>query len=316
MSTVIRPMTESDLPAARRIFCAAFGTFLGAPDPENFWTDRDYVYGRFGADHVASFAAEVDGEVVGSNFATRWGSVGFFGPLTVRPDLWNRGIAQPLVRAVTDAFDDWGVSHAGLCTFPRSTKHIHLYNKFGYHPRFLTAIMTAPAHAEAAGNTARWSRLSQLSADDRRAALTACREVAEALYPGLDLGAEIGIVARRDLGDTLLLWDGASLLAGFAICHWGPASEAGEGCCFVKFGAVRPSAQAGEHFAALLDSCRGLAASSGMVHLLAGVNLAREEAYRYMRNRGFRSEVQVVTLHRPNKAGYSRPGLYVLDDWR
>ena len=69
-----------------------------------------------------------------------------------------------------------------------------------------------------------------MSADDRRAALAACREVAEALYPGLDLGAEIDIVARRNLGDTLLLWDGASRLAGFAICHWGPASEAGDGC--------------------------------------------------------------------------------------
>jgi hypothetical protein len=58
MSVVIRSLTEADLPQARRICCAAFGTFLGAPDPENFWADRDYVYGRFGAEHVASFAAE------------------------------------------------------------------------------------------------------------------------------------------------------------------------------------------------------------------------------------------------------------------
>jgi hypothetical protein len=32
--------------------------------------------------------------------------------------------------------------------------------------------------------------------------------------------------------------------------------------------------------------------------------------------RGFRAEAQVVTMHRPNEASYSRPGLYVLDDWR
>lgn len=132
MSVAIRLMAEDDLPTARQICCAAFGTFLGAPDPDNFWTDRDYVYGRFGAEHVASFAAELDGEVVGSNFATQWGTVGFFGPLTVRPDLWNRGIAQPLVRAVCAVFDDWGVSHAGLCTFPQSPKHIHLYHKLGF----------------------------------------------------------------------------------------------------------------------------------------------------------------------------------------
>jgi hypothetical protein len=26
--------------------------------------------------------------------------------------------------------------------------------------------------------------------------------------------------------------------------------------------------------------------------------------------------MNVVTMHRPNEPGYSRPGLYVLDDWR
>ena len=94
MDVAIRPMTEADRMTAKRICHAAFGTFLGAPDPENFWMDRDYVYGRFGAEHVAGFVAKADGEVVGSNFATRWGSVGFFGPLTIRPDLWNSGLGQ------------------------------------------------------------------------------------------------------------------------------------------------------------------------------------------------------------------------------
>ena len=53
-----------------------------------------------------------------------------------------------------------------------------------------------------------------------------------------------------------------------------------------------------------------------MPNLLAGVNLAREEAYRYMAAQGFRSEIQLVTLHRPNEPAYSRPGVYALDDWR
>jgi N-acetylglutamate synthase-like GNAT family acetyltransferase len=207
---VIRPMADSDLPTARKIFCAAFGTFLGAPDPETFWTDRDYVYGRHGAEHVKSFCAELDGELVGLNMVTRWGSVGFFGPLAVRPDLWNRGIAQPLVQAVSDAFDEWGVSHAGLCTFPHSPKHIHLYTKFGFHPRFLTALMMAPAKAAEA--TDRWSRYSALAPGDRAAAEAACREVADALHPGLDLSGEIRTVAERNLGDTLLLQDGAGVL--------------------------------------------------------------------------------------------------------
>ena len=79
---------------------------------------------------------------------------------------------------------------------------------------------------------------------------------------------------------------------------------------------MRPGAGDGARFDALLDACGALAAAIGMPSLLAGVNLAREEAYRQMVARGFRAEIQTVAMHRPNEAGYSRPRLYVLDDWR
>jgi len=70
--TLIRALTQGDLPDAQRIVRVAFGTFLGAPDPDRFWSDLDYVYGRFAAEHTAAFAAEDDaGMLVGSNFATR-----------------------------------------------------------------------------------------------------------------------------------------------------------------------------------------------------------------------------------------------------
>ena len=32
--------------------------------------------------------------------------------------------------------------------------------------------------------------------------------------------------------------------------------------------------------------------------------------------RGFRVRQQGVTMHRPNDAGYSHSGSYVIDDWR
>ena len=53
-----------------------------------------------------------------------------------------------------------------------------------------------------------------------------------------------------------------------------------------------------------------------MQKVLAGVSLAREEAYRQMVALGFRTQISGVTMHRPNEPGYSRPGVYVLDDWR
>jgi GNAT superfamily N-acetyltransferase len=313
--TLIRALTEADLPQAQHIVRVAFGTFLGAPDPERFWSDLDYVYGRFGAEHTAAFAADTDeGALAGSNFATRWGSVGFFGPLTTRPDLWNGGAGQRLVAAVCDQLDAWGVKHAGLFTFAQSAKHVGLYGKFGFYPRYLTAIMAAPAAAQPMASGA--TRYSALPEGQRQQAETACRELTEELYPGLDLRGEIRTVAARSLGDTVLLQDQDSRLAGFAVCHWGPASEAGEGCCYVKFGAARPGPGGEERFGALLDACAWLAREARMQNVLAGVNLAREEAYRMMLARAFRTMIQGVTMHRPNEPGYSRPGLFVLDDWR
>jgi GNAT superfamily N-acetyltransferase len=309
----IRALTERDLPEAQRIIHRAFGTFLGVPDLEKFWFPP-YAHTRFGAEHIASFAAEQDGTLAGSNFATNWGSVGFFGPLSTRPDLWDAGVGQRLVSAVCDAFEGWGTRHAGLFTFAQSTKHVGLYGKFGFHPRFLTAIMAVPARPS--GTARQWSRYADLPESQGAEAETAARELTEQLYDGLDLRAEIRTVFARKLGDTVLLWDGDSRLAGFAICHCGPESEAGEGVCFVKFGTVRPGPGADDRFTALLDACAALAASIGMSTLVAGVNTAREEAYRAMLARGFRTQIQGVAMHRPNEPGYSRPGLFVLDDWR
>jgi hypothetical protein len=46
------------------------------------------------------------------------------------------------------------------------------------------------------------------------------------------------------------------------------------------------------------------------------MNTSRHEAYRAMLARGFRAEIQGVAMHRPNTDGYSRAGLFVIEDWR
>jgi hypothetical protein len=127
MNASIRPLKESDLATAKRIISLAFGTFLGAPEPEKFWSDLDYAGTRWRADPTSAFAAEIDGELVGSNFATRWGSVGFFGPITVHPGVSDQGIVKQLMVPVMECFDRWKVTHAGLFTFAHSPKHIGLY---------------------------------------------------------------------------------------------------------------------------------------------------------------------------------------------
>lgn len=317
-SVFIRPLKENELGEADRIFRLAFGTFLGLPDPLAFMGDADYVRTRWQADPASAFAAEVDGELVGSNFATNWGSVGFFGPASVRPDLWDKGNGVRLVEPVIERFAEWGIKHAGLFTWSHSPKHIYLYQKFGFWARFLTAIMSKPVVERlmvGGDEPTQWSRFSALSEEDREKALKACGVVTDAIYEGLDVSGEIRAVASQDLGDTVLLHDDSGL-AGFAVCHCGAGSEAGSGACYVKFGAIRPGQNAGRNFERILDACEALAAAEGMQVLIAGANMGRHQAYRALLARGFRIEIQGVTMHHPNEPGYNRPGIYLIDDWR
>ncbi|MGY2746291.1 GNAT family N-acetyltransferase [Arthrobacter sp. UYCu723] len=306
----VRPLREADLDRADEIVRVAFGTFLGVPDP--FGT-ADYVRTRFAADPHAAFAATVDGELAGSNFAANWGSVGFFGPLTVRPDLWDHGVGKSLMEPIMGCFETWGNSHLGLFTFSHSPKHLELYRRYGFWPRFLTAVM----HKQVAARGAVPASVTYagLSAAERPDYLSACRALTDAVYEGLDLEREIVAAHAQGLGDTVLL-PGESGLDGLAVCHCGPGSEAGADVCFVKFGAVRPGRQAGDRFERLLDACEQLAAERGLGQLDAGMNLGRPDAYQRMVARGFRTGLQGVTMHRPNEPGYSHPGAYVIDDWR
>jgi GNAT superfamily N-acetyltransferase len=306
----IRRLEAADLDAADRIMRLAFGTFLGLPDPMSFMGDADYVRSRRAADPDAAFAAVLDGEVVATNFATHWGSVSFFGPLTVHPRLWDAGIGARLVEAVVDRFDDWGSPHTGLFTFPQSTKHIGLYRRFGFWPRSLTAVMRKPVNPAAARDVV---RLSQLAPTAQEAAIAACAGVTDSVLAGLDVSHELRATAAQKLGDTVLLED-ASGVAGFAVCHLGAGSEAGSGACYIKFGAVRPGR--GADFDRLLAACESLAAAAGAEWLDAGTSYSRPDAMARMNSAGFRAGLNGVSMHRPDEPGYHRGDAYVIDDWR
>ena len=310
----IGPLGEDDLSSADDIMRRAFGTFLGMPDPGTFMQTADYVHTRWAADPSAAFAATVDGELVGSNFATGWGSVGFFGPLTVSPHLWDQGVGARLVDPVLERIESWGCRHVGLFTFAHSPKHVELYRRFGFWPRALTAVMRRQVPP---GTTTaeRWQTLRALPEAQQAGAIVACRAVADEVFGGLDLGREITAAGRLGLGETVLMGE-PDALDGFAVCHLGSGTEAGDGVCYVKFGAVRPGTGAATRFGRLLDACEALAVQRGLPVVEAGVSLARVGAYTLLVDRGYRTGLQGVAMHRPNEAGYSHAAAWVIDDWR
>jgi GNAT superfamily N-acetyltransferase len=309
----VGPLHETELEAAGRIVRLAYGTFLGLPNPLDFMGDRDFVSPRWRSRNTKVLAARKDGKPIGLIVVTRWGSFGLFGPLAVLPDYWNRGVAQQLLAATMKVFDRWGVRHSGLFTSANSPSHVGLYLKFGYWPGYLTATMmrkpAAPSWRPAKGAKAP-VLLSALTRSEREQAIEACAKLTNKLERGLDLSLEIRAVVAQRTGDVLLLAERSSLDA-FAVCMHGPGSEGGVKLCYVKFGA----AGSGERFERLLDAIDALALARG-VEVVTGVSTACADAFERMRARGYRMANLGVAMQRPHGEGFTRPGAYVLGDWR
>jgi GNAT superfamily N-acetyltransferase len=310
----IRLLLEGDLDEADRIMRLAFGTFTEQPDPRQYKGDAELVRPRWRADPGSAFTAELDGRLVGSNFAARWGSFGFLGPLSIDPAYWDRGFAKYLVAPTVELLDSWGVKLAGLFTFPQSVKHIGLYQKFGFRPRRLTMVFEKRVDPKAQPFFS-WSVLSKLDDGQRREALRACRQLTGMIYEGLDLTPEIASIAAQDLGDTVLVW-GENGLIGFAACHVGPGTEAGSGACFVKFGAAAPGLNVRDSFKKLLLSCELFTKHAHADRMMLGVNSGRQEAYEELLSAGFRILRTGIAMHRPRSPGFSRAGDFVIDDLR
>jgi predicted N-acetyltransferase YhbS len=309
VSIEIRPLVEADLGEADRVFRLAFGKEFGLPDPMAFRGDAEMVRTRWRADPAGALGAFRGGELVGSSFAARWGSFGVFGPLTVRPDCWSQGIGGRLLEPAMALLDAWKLRLTALFTFPQSLKHVALYQRFGFWPQHLTAVMSKPVEPR----PLQAALFSELNEGERAACLAECAGLTASLLDGLDLERELRALHAQGLGDTVLLRTSAGL-EGFAACHIGKGSEAGSGSAYIKFGAVRPGGDAS--FERLIGACEALAARRGCTQLIAGTNTARHAAYRRMLERGFRSFLHGVAMQRPNDLGYNRPGCLVIDDWR
>jgi hypothetical protein len=134
-------------------------------------------------------------------------------------------------------FERARVVHAGLFTFADSMKHLAVYQRFGFWPRFQTVVFAGPPD----GPACQAVHCADVAAGDRPALLAAARRLTDAVHPGLDVTREIRNVVEHDLGEVVVTGT-PEAPDGLAICHCGAGSEAGSGACFVKFGAARPGA--------------------------------------------------------------------------
>ncbi|MBU6453779.1 MAG: GNAT family N-acetyltransferase [Cyanobacteria bacterium REEB67] len=313
MTINIKALSQDDLLAATRVCKIAFSAQLGISNPDLFNAGAS-LGARLALEPNGNYGAFDEEQLVGSIFSANWGSVGYFGPLTVLPEYWGQGIAQKLLEPVMGNFAAGGTTCQGLFTFSNSPKHIALYQKFGFYPRFLTAIMSKSVTSAIASNNDVVT-YSSLGPQRQIECLEGLSAICDDLYVGLDLSKEVLTLESLRCGETVLLLEGESPV-GFAVCHFGPGSEAENGGCYLKFAAVKRGDDAARHFRELIQRVDHLIGTVNVSKIVAGINLARQGAYESLLALHFRPFTYGVLMQRPNVAAYDRPDCFVIDDWR
>jgi len=324
----IRRVRKGDLSKVKDVLEQSFGDFLErqlGTRPRQAFNGAQYVHHRWLMEPWGCFVAEEDGsKIVGAALAVTWGTLGLLGPVAVLTHYHNQTIAQQLMRAAQDFFEENKATLHGAVTYPTSAKHLALYHKFGYKPKSLTAVMSRalergtarpalPKPVVKGALTVR--RFSGLEETKKKAALTRFHRITNGVCRGLELAKEVEIVEGLALGDTLLLERGAELV-GFAIYHAPGVSEAPTGSLYVKYLAIDPRQRKVEHLEQLVSAIEDLAQEQGLARVILPVYLRYWLAYSTLVKCGYQVDFTMVRMQKGKPEDYEDPADLVLDDWR
>jgi GNAT superfamily N-acetyltransferase len=160
------------------------------------------------------------GHIVAFNMVHQSGKEGWMGPLAVRTEFQGGGTGKEIVARGVEWLKVRGASVIGLETMPRTMDNIGFYSKLGFLPGRLTITTTL----DAAYGDVPATLIGRLSPAARDDVLAECRALVQRLSPGYDYTREIMLTHELSLGDTVLLYDGATLI-GFALAHTAPLVE-------------------------------------------------------------------------------------------
>jgi ribosomal protein S18 acetylase RimI-like enzyme len=323
----IRRVRKGDLSKVRDVFEQSFGDFLErqlGTRPRQAFNGAQYVHHRWLMEPWGCFVAEEDGaKIVGAALAVTWGTVGLLGPVAVLTHYQNQTIAQQLIRAVQEFFDENKATLHGAVTYPHSAKHLALFHKFGYRPKSLTAIMsraldrpgTRPVLPKPPKGALTVRRFSTLEETKKKAALARFHRITNAMCRGMDLAKEVEIVDGLALGDTLLLERGAELV-GFAVYHTPGVSEAPTGALYVKYLAIDPRHRKVEHLEQFVSSIEDLAQEHGLSRVILPVYLRYWLAYSTLVKCGYQIDFTMVRMEKGKPEDNGDSADLLLDDWR
>ena len=290
MRTTIRLMREKDADAVRKVDAIAFATWARQLKKE--WAElpprtRTNLLALRANDPQGCFVADEQGRVVGFIFSHTWGSVGWFGPFAVLPEVQGRGIGKRLIAASLAYLRQDPARVVGLETMAESPYNLGLYLRQGFQavlPTFSLSKVLAASQNESTG-PARWS---SADAETRVRWLADLRAASGQIRPGLDYSKEILSTAQHGLGETLVLCEGLEAI-GFSDVQLASSREGWGGeLAIVKIMALHPAYTSDVALGALLDATKALARAHGKKTLVVPVNARHTWALERLLERGYR----------------------------
>ncbi len=149
MNVILRPGRTSDA-AACGVIC--YEAFKVIADNHNFPADFpnpeaaiDLMNYALANKNIYSVVAEVDGQVVGSNFLWVHTLIAGVGPITIDPNNQNAALGRRLMEAVIQRADELTLSAVRLVQAAYHNRTLALYTKLGFEVREPLSVVQGPA---------------------------------------------------------------------------------------------------------------------------------------------------------------------------
>jgi predicted N-acetyltransferase YhbS len=171
-SVKIRPGLPSDIEPCARILFNAFSAIAAhhnfPPDIPSIEVGTELMTMLLTHPHFFSVVAELDGKIVGSNFLDERSAIAGVGPITVDPNVQNRGLGRRLMQAVLDRASEKAHPGVRLLQSAYHGRSLALYTTLGFEVREGIACMQgSPIGATLAGYPVRPAREEDVDACDR-----------------------------------------------------------------------------------------------------------------------------------------------------
>ncbi len=145
MSLILRAGKPEDAEKTGKICYEAFKTISEKhnfpPDMPNPETAIGLTTMLLNRPDVYSVVAELDGEIVGSNFLWEGNQVSGVGPITIDPNAQNSSIGRQLMEDVIRRSDERGFPSIRLLQAAYHNRSLALYTKLGFNPIEPISIM-------------------------------------------------------------------------------------------------------------------------------------------------------------------------------